>query len=299
MPSPAPHYAAIPRPTSTPTRTATPRPTPTPVSVQIGATPLPVVVKSEADPVWMYWVPGLGIVISAVAALFAGLALKRIGRQIGIANDQIKIANQQIDLANEQIEIAKKQTQIADESLKATQQSVELAQKDFDATMEGLGIAKDQKQKFDEQYSRRPNVNVHFSGFETALIFDRQTQIIEFELFNAGSLMATNLNVEVYLPATFENLYNEDDLYDGVDVHSRPVADWQHSGDFDKFYFRRAIPSLNPRDHVKFGWIHAEIPGGVHEVWYYMTSEQGPFPTEADAGGFGHLTITVNQPPTA
>src|ERR1700681_4023866 len=292
MPSSAPHHTATLKPTFTPTPTPIPRPTPAPVAVHIGATPLPVIVMSEPDPIWTYWVPSLGIVIGAVAALFAGLALQRIGRQISIANYQI-------DLANEQIDIAKKQTQIADGSLKATQQSVELAQKDFDATKEGLAIAKDQKEKFDEQYSRRPNLMVYFSGFETALVFDRQTKIVEFELFNAGSLMATNLNVEVYFPATFENAYNEDDLYDGIGVHSRPVGDWQYSDDFDKFYFRRSVPTLNPRDNAKFGWIHAEIPVGVHEVWYYMTSEQGPFPTEADAGGFGHLTITVNELPAA
>jgi hypothetical protein len=81
-----------------PHQTVTPRPTATPVyNMRIGATPLPVAVQERPpDPLWAYWVPGLGLLFGALAAIFAGWALKRIGDQIILAQAQLKIANEQM-----------------------------------------------------------------------------------------------------------------------------------------------------------------------------------------------------------
>ena len=61
-------------------------------------------IKSDPDPICSYWAPALGVVISAVAAVIAALALRRIGKQIKIANDQIDLAQKQITLANDPME---------------------------------------------------------------------------------------------------------------------------------------------------------------------------------------------------
>ena len=169
--------------------------------MQIGATPLPVVVKSEPDPIWTYWVPGLGIFISAVAALFAGLALRRIGDQIVIARQQIDLANDQIILANEQIDIANLQSQIANDSLKATRDSIELAQKDFDATMEGLAIAKDQKQKADAERAKRPQLMLAINNNLVGMKVKARYFKFLFYIYNVGDLLTDGVFITVLFPS--------------------------------------------------------------------------------------------------
>lgn len=296
MASPAPHHTATPRPTFAPT----PRPTPTPVyNMQIGATPLPVVVKSEPDAIWTYWVPGLGILISALAALFAGLALKRIGKQITIANQQIDIANQQIDLANEQIDIANMQTQIANDSLKATQQSVVLAQKDFDATVKSLAINEEQASLANAERAKKPFLM--FSIDHNMVTCRVKAGFHRFNLFlgNTGDKTTEGGLITMLWPS--EGVKDRLDMLDEIArqhqeqiVAKDPLRWWlampqRAEGVMNYLFQQQFEKSIFPNASINLAYLDLHIEPGTYRVqWMAMASDGTKNPT---VPGFNSIEV--------
>jgi hypothetical protein len=103
-------------------------------------------------------------------------------------------------LAKEQIDIANLQSQIANDSLKATRDSVELAQKDFNATIEALGITKEQAQLANAERARRPQlmlaINNNLVGMKVTAGYFK----FLFYVYNTGDLLTDGVFLTLLFP---------------------------------------------------------------------------------------------------
>lgn len=255
-----------PTPSPKPTHTATAQPTPMPVQVVNGD-----------DPLYTHTIPVIALVVGILGALFGSFALIGIYLQIRRA-----------DQAN----------QIGLLGINKTDKAIELAQKDYDATQEALAITRDQARKADEERNRKPDLSVYFKGFEKSRTFTDENVLLEFEIFNAGEVMAENINVEIYFPMKFDGQYDSGADYNDLGMTSAPLLGWRESEEFDRHYVRKHIAALNPRDTAMVGFLDVKIPEGTSELWYFITSPYGHFPRDANPGGFGELFVSVKPPIT-
>lgn len=275
--------------TPVPHHTATPRPTPTPIyNMQIGATPLPVAIHERPpDPLWAYWVPGLGLLFGFLAMIFSGWALKRIG-------NQIKIANQQIEIANEQ-------TKIANESLVLTRQSVELAQNDFNATMENLGITKEQTKLADAERALKPALSMTINHEANSMRVREGFHDFDLNVFNSGDKTAKGAVVHILWPSTgmVDRLELMDPLLRMTDElkirgdRLRVNLGEPYNADGTNVYYikRQITQDILPKNSVMFAHLDVHLEKGKYNVSWRIVAEDGTmFPPEK---GLNHIQVTV------
>jgi hypothetical protein len=163
------------------------------------ATPIPVrPIGDNPDPIFTYWVPSAALLVSVLGALFAGLALKYIVKQIELAN---------------------KQTAVANDALTLTKQSLDLAQRDYDATLKSLSLATQQAAQFTTERGLTPNLVASVNGEHHRLaLVSGQPQTLRVFVENYGQRTAEDCTVEIYCPASWRNA---DDRVAGLDDKSR------------------------------------------------------------------------------
>jgi hypothetical protein len=143
--------------------------------MQIGATPLPVAIQERPpDPLWAYWVPGLGLLFGFLAAIFAGGALLGIYKQIKIGNEQSKLSRDALALARDE----------------------------FDASMRALDLQEKQFAFFQAEQKKSSNIIVLVNGQEdTVGVETGESIVFDFDVLNKGNKPAEDCQINVYVPA--------------------------------------------------------------------------------------------------
>jgi hypothetical protein len=218
-------------------------------TLHIGPTPLPVSIigAEKPDPFFTYTLPSVSIVVAALAALFAGLALRYIGKQINIANDQTALARE----------------------------GIAWAKKDFDKTVEALEIAHKQASLADAERAKKPELRILFNdNFGDTNVRSNENNMHVIHIENIGDRAAEDAEVTLLIPGSWRpsSITGTDPIL----VSLGEQVDWENS----KWFKARRIANRRIVRDVKVPVMEflCSIPPGDHPVHWIIRSEGMMFP---------------------
>jgi len=241
-------------------------------------TPIPVHVVDRPDLLAMYGIPLASLVASFLAAAFAGLALRYIGKQI---------------------ELATAQTRIATEALKSTQDAVAAAREELNLVKEQQLLMERQTailERQDALINARASLWLAFPNGKQVYTIPKWGNVpAYFELplmiGNSGERSYVGkLNVELFLRADAEARV----LNMAKSGFATGTNRFSHRGEPVVQFFATldvvCVPGKPQMQNVQVGFPAPGTAGDGFRIFWRIVSPDGTFPSESD---LGELTIVI------